>query len=341
MISLESNTKIYMFCPANFETGGTELAHQLVDYLITNNKESYIVYYENNKIIDANIPEGFKKYKIHVKTEIEDNINNIIVLPEVSFSFIKNYNNIQFVFWWMSVDNFYYKSTFLDYIKFFNLYNSLKLIYSRLKNNQSIFKGFSLKTLKQVKNNNLHVYQSTYAKLFLLENGFKEILPLSDYINSEFTTINKSEIIKENIILYNPAKGLNITKKIIRKLPDYNFVPLANLSRNQLTELFVKAKVYIDFGSHPGKDRMPREAVIHNCCIIVGNKGSAKYFEDVPIFNKYKENESNIENIVAIVKYSINNYYSINENFDFYRKRVMKEKIKFHQEINEIFDINH
>ena len=29
-------------------------------------------------------------------------------------------------------------------------------------------------------------------------------------------------------------------------------------------------KLYIDFGGFPGKDRLPREAVMHDCCIITG-----------------------------------------------------------------------
>ncbi len=38
-----------------------------------------------------------------------------------------------------------------------------------------------------------------------------------------------------------------------------------------------KAKLYIDFGYHPGKERMPREACLLDCCLIIGKDGSAKY----------------------------------------------------------------
>ena len=51
MISVSQNTKLYILCPANRVTGGTELAHQLVDYLIFNRKDAYIVYYNQNNLV--------------------------------------------------------------------------------------------------------------------------------------------------------------------------------------------------------------------------------------------------------------------------------------------------
>ena len=337
MISTNLNSKIYIFCPANFETGGTELAHQLVDYLISKNIDAYIVYFDNNKIIDSDVPAGFRKYNIKTKIVIDDEKDNVIVLPEVTFSFVNNFSNVQYVFWWMSVDNFFYKSSFRDYILFLPFLNSLKLIFSRLKKRQNIFNGFSIKKLKNVKNKNLHVYQSTYAKIFLLNKGFSNILPLSDYINSDFYKNEIQLSKKKNQILYNPAKGYRTTKKIMKRLKDYEFIPLKNLKRYELSELFAKSKVYIDFGNHPGKDRLPREAVMHNCCVIVGKKGSALYFEDIPISKTFKIHDRKINNIAFILKEVIENYDTYNSEFNFYRNRINKEKKIFFEEIDQIF----
>ena len=85
--------------------------------------------------------------------------------------------------------------------------------------------------------------------------------------------------IKENIILYNRSKGYHLTKKIIKRLPEFTFIPLINCTREQLSALFSKSKIYIDFGNHPGKDRMPREAALNNCCIIVGKNGAANFLK--------------------------------------------------------------
>lgn len=53
-----------------------------------------------------------------------------------------------------------------------------------------------------------------------------------------------------------------------------------------------KSKVYIDFGNHPGKDRIPREAAISGCIVITGKRGAAAFAEDVCIPETYKFDES-------------------------------------------------
>lgn len=339
MIRVNKNSNIYILCPANFETGGTELAHQLVDFLISRNQKAFIVYIKDNDYINSSVPEGFNKYKVRVASEPMDDANNIIIFPEINFSFMKRFENIQFVFWWMSVDNFYLRSPIYEVLQFSGLFNTLKVAYSRFKTNQNILSGISLKDVNKLKNRFLHVYQSTYAKHTLLNNNVNEILPLSDYINSDFLSGLDLNLPKEDIILYNPAKGLKFTKKIIKLLPTYKFVALEKLTRIELTEYLKISKLYIDFGSHPGKDRLPREAVLNNCCVIVGKKGSAKYFEDIAIPNKYKFDEKDLDLIIEAIEDIILNFDICKKEFHFYRKRILLEKNKFYSEIEEIFNL--
>ena len=75
----------------------------------------------------------------------------------------------------------------------------------------------------------------------------------------------------------------------------------------QIINIYNKTKVYLDFGYHPGKDRMPREAALFNNCIITNKKGSAKNKLDIPINDKYKFEEKNqfrkdIKNHIKIFK---------------------------------------
>ena len=56
------------------------------------------------------------------------------------------------------------------------------------------------------------------------------------------------------------------------------FIPLRGLSREQLNDLFFKAKIYIDFGKFPGKDRLFREAALNNCCILTGKFGALYFY---------------------------------------------------------------
>lgn len=113
--------------------------------------------------------------------------------------------------------------------------------------------------------------------------GFSKILPLSDFINLDILK-HVNNVKKENLILYNPKKDFPIQKNN-RKNPNFKFVPLVGYSRAELNDLFDKAKIYIDFGNFPGKDRLPREAVIHKCCIITGKNG-ASFFMKIYLFRK-------------------------------------------------------
>ena len=91
-----------------------------------------------------------------------------------------------------------------------------------------------------------------------------------------------------------------------------------------MTRLLIKSKIYIDFGYHPGKDRAPREAVLFGNCLITNYKGSAGFYDDVTISNKFKfyEKYQNLKNINKLI-------YSI---FDKYPK-YFKDKIKYQKKI--------
>ncbi|MGC8677909.1 MAG: hypothetical protein ACP5UF_06830 [Hydrogenobaculum sp.] len=90
------------------------------------------------------------------------------------------------------------------------------------------------------------------------------------------------------------------------------------MTRDQVIETLQKAKVYIDFGNHPGKDRIPREAAILGCCVITGKRGSATFFEDVPIPEEYKFEE----------RY---------QDFNYYRQVIRNEPTKFLENLKKIF----
>ena len=181
-------------------------------------------------------------------------------------------------------------------------------------------------------------YQSEYAQNFLQNNGFREMFPLKDYINiehcKEFTTKDR-----EDIILYNPKKGLAFTRNLIKLMPEVKWVPIINMRREQVIEAMRKAKVYIDFGYHPGKDRLPRECAMNGLCIITGKKGSARFYEDVWIDNKYKfdNKENEIDNIVSCLKETIENYEEAINDFRLYRYMISLEKSEFEYQIQHFF----
>lgn len=89
---------------------------------------------------------------------------------------------------------------------------------------------------------------------------------------------------RKNFVLYNPAKGPENAEKIKQVCSDIDciFMPLSGMSHAQMAELGMQAKIYIDFGPFPGKEKIHREMAACGCTVITGSDGSANNPIDVP-----------------------------------------------------------
>ena len=97
--------------------------------------------------------------------------------------------------------------------------------------------------------------------------------------------------------------------------------------------------VYIDFGTHPGKDRLPREAAMCGCCVITGRKGSAAYAEDVTIPEEYKftEGAEDIPRIIDAIRGCLTEFEKKQKLFEEYRKCIQEEKSVFRESVKQLF----
>ena len=111
------------------------------------------------------------------------------------------------------------------------------------------------------------------------------------------------------------------------------------MTNREIHEALQSAKVYIDFGDHPGKDRLPREAAINGCCIITDKEGSAFYQEDVPIPEEYKleRNDTSINSILNRINDCLENYSERINDFSNYRNFILSEKDRFNDDVKRIF----
>lgn len=331
--------KYFVLAPFGCDTGGVELAHQLVDYLRNKGEDAFIVYTKENCEISENqtVSSSYSKYNIKTTRIIEDNADNIMVLPETIFEFVLYYKFINIACWWMSVDNRYNNVSFIDEFRFRkSLRKKLSILKSQLLGKRNKLKNNDRLLLNE-SSRIIHLYQSHYAQFYLYSKGFSRILPLSDYINLDL--IGNLDTPKKDVVLYNPAKGYKFTKMIMSAMPNVSFIALKGLNRDQLRVLLESSKLYIDFGHFPGKDRIPREAVSNGCCIITGRLGASYYYEDMPINDEYKfdVDKSNISAIVSKINYVLANYDTCKHDFNFYRERIKKEREIFESEIEGLF----
>lgn len=343
MLKLYSDTKIFVHCPAGVVTGGAELLHQIVHILRGEKLQAFIVYYGTKEHL---LPTEYACYNVDIADAVVDSEKNIEIIYEGVFNFIRNHCNTQKILWWLSVDHFFMCAA--PYLALQDLFRwdvkmGIKAVLRRSFN--SIFKngkgGFrntiSINELRHL--NAMHGYQSEYAQNFLQNRGFGELVALKDFINTDHIH-SFSVADRKDIILYNPKKGMSFTRKLIDMAPDLQWIAVQNMTRSQLVELMRESKLYLDFGYHPGKDRLPRECAMNGCCIITGKRGSAGFFEDVAIADKYKfdEKSSSEKEIIERVRDTLEHYDAAINDFAYYRGVILREKKEFEEQVKNLFN---
>ncbi len=152
-------------------------------------------------------------------------------------------------------------------------------------------------------------------------------------MNADFNQLEKG-----NAVCYNPLKGLEMTKKIISELKEVEFIPLTKMTEKEVLETLCQSKVYIDFGHHPGKDRIPREAAMcGNCIVTSSDKGASAFNEDMPIPDHYKFTEAEIEEICSCILDCLKNYDQKIIDFEPYRQIIRNQKKEFNRQVRWLF----
>lgn len=292
--------KIYVNIPANVVAGGVESLFQLVDSINNNNGECYIVWNEFNYDI-IKVPSKYSHYNIKQGVSVEDSPNNWIIYPEIWTSKLVHFNQIRKSIWWLSVDN-----------------------------NGKQYQNFS-------DNNITHFFQSYYAFHYLNSNSANNVLALFDYIPNYYLNTEYDISKKENIVTYNPVKGKEFTDYIIQKNPHINFKPIKNMSEKEIIELLKISKVYIDFGHHPGRDRIPREAAILGNCVITNKKGSSNYYNDIPIPYNFKI--ENLDIVGSVITDCFDNFSTNYDKFKLYRTNIKNQKEQLSNLTKQYFNV--
>lgn len=314
-----SSARLFVLCPANANSGGPELLHQFVDAARSCGRDARVLYYpfsrENmrpEKFNDYNAPQGY----------FEESFGAEIIVPEVATKLIKQFPRSDISIWWGSVDFFF------GFARDSMLRDSLRYLRG------IAFRRLPLHRLRGFK----HFTQSEYAKEFLRSHRIEACM-LTDYLNaSHFSPLTMRRKMR---ICYNPAKGMHVTKQLIKNNPDYEFIAIQGLTPSGVKELLSSSTVYIDFGNHPGKDRMPREAALAGCCVVVGSKGAAK-FSDVAVPDRFKLDESSAlfnAQFSSLLMEIDNDFEAVSKVFDDYRNRIRDEKSVFLNQVNEYFGV--
>lgn len=261
--------KVYVLCPAQYVTGGPEALHQLAAAGRMLGFDTSLVYFPEKH--PAPTSAVFECYDVRVAAAVCDASDSVVIVPETETPRLLPFHLATRVVWWLSVDNFEIRA---EALRQGRVESPLNFVFNP---------AFGL----------VHLAQSEYARRHLAQRGQMSHL-LTDYIRTEI--VERARALrsrpKRDIVAFNPKKGLEFTRALIAESPpSLQWIPIENMSPAEVADLLCTAKVYVDFGSHPGRDRIPREAALCGACVVTGTQGSAGNPVDLPIPDCYKFDE--------------------------------------------------
>lgn len=304
--------RLQVVSPAYSVTGGPESLHNLVR---TANELGYpteVVYHPFGR--GAEVPLPYRKYRTPVGP-LRDEPGVLVVFPETLCMEALRLRHATAAIWWLSVNNF-------ALIKYHTVRDKIRYLRSALALKRPLLGVRGMKGL-------LHISKSMYDRDYLARRGVHSH-PLAGPI-SEFYLQHRApegHEHKRDLILYNPRKDPHIAPRLSERLPGHAFVPLVGLDEAALRQAYLSAKLYIDFGPHPGKERMPREAAASGCCVITGRRGSAANAFDVPIPGRFKIAEDDprfLHRFAAAVREVFDDFPRVAAEFEPYRASVFGE----------------
>lgn len=322
--------KVFIYSSASAVTGGPEALHQMAHKAGQMGFDVSVVYFPEAG--SHAVPEPYKSYNVKVAASAIDAADSIVVFPEVLTHVVARFKKATRVIWWLSVDNY------------FNAMRKREEAMHRKgwKKKFSSFLGGYREYLFQPEERLYHAAQSEYARQFLISKGVERVFMLTDYLRRDF--LERASLCvrkREDNIVYNPLKGIEFTRQLMDGCNfEANWIPIQGMTHLQVQELLSRSKVYIDFGTHPGRDRIPREAAICGCCVITGMRGSAANSIDVPIPEKYKFDEREpdiLSGVASMLADILQDYNSHARDLDAYRETIVCQEQSFEREVGALF----
>jgi hypothetical protein len=314
---------IYIICPPKKATGGPEALHQLGYILNTLGYNAKMLYSKYKK---DPVHPFYKNYNVPYVMNVKDSSENIIIIPESMTNLIAKYPLAEKKIWWLSLD--FYEVLMNSREKKKNWLRKLIVPYKHTE--------YRFEPNKTV----THWYQSQRTKEFLMTKKLdNEIAYLCDYVTELFFENLPDSFTKENIITYNPKKGLEKIEKYMQLLPQYQWVPLTGMTREEMRDTLRRAKLHIDFGYFPGRDKIPREALVSGVCLLTGRDGTSAFKEDLGIPEQYKlhENEMQDDKIIKLINHLMDNYETVSLEFADFRSFVVNEKNNMIENVKKLF----
>lgn len=300
-------------CPAHVTTGGTESIHNLVHTFNQVDGVNAKIWYWQIRGGDPQ-PDEYKRYGCEYITELPHDYHGVLIMPEIWANSVLDYDCIRAINW-LGIDAYAGHTS---------------------KDRRGMF---------LLDDNIIHLPQSAYADDFLRKLGAKHIFRNVDVLNDDFFKTYEEKP-RYDTVLYNPAKATPFTYKLIDEAMNQGirFEPIQGLTRTELINKLRQTKLYIDFGDFPGRERIPREAVMCGCCIIIGAVGSGRFYDDFTLYDRYAfdRKEAHIFAIVREIKRVLAEYDEAQKDFEMFRAIIRADRELLIRQCKDIvYEIQH
>lgn len=335
---MENNKYIYIYCPQNRVTGGTEALHQLRFYLECTGHEAYIVYFDQEKkFVNARPPQRYEEYfphgeKIINGNDLVDLSENTVVCPEFSTSMLWNVKRCRKIIWWLSVKN-YDGDSMMRVLAVRHWLKQSALSINNLFHFDRYYHPYRCPDVE-------HYCASLFAYQYVTNVLQKKAGMLVEPISKPFLSLGPVYGIddsRRDCIAYNPAKPSRTMTELLKR-NEFEFIPIQKMNPQQIAELLRNVKLYVDFGNFPGPERIPKEAVYNGANILVARKNAAINDFDVNIPSMYKlDNYDDIDFVSEKIRFMLVNYKKIFHDFDSFRKQIDSLEQNFISAIERIW----
>lgn len=316
--SLGGAKRIIVTCPPEAVTGGPEALHQLVDALVGLGAPAALAYVAPGpgrpfraSVTPAETPAAYRRYRVPLwRDRLPDERDVVVVLPEIWTLAALEFAAARVGLWWLSVDN--------------NLASGMGRYFGQPRPPRPP----------------IHLVQSAYARAYLAAHGAVGV-PLSDYLSDAHLGRPVAGG-RGRRIAFNPKKGFETTVRIIRRAVELGleaeWVPIAGLDAAGVAGLLATCRVYVDFGPHPGMDRLPREAAIAGCCVVTGRRGAAAFEADVPIPARFRVPDEDVDLAVERIAECLDDA-GAGDAFEPYRAWIRGQRDRFIAEVAAVFGL--
>ena len=307
--------KLVLFCP-DASTGGPFALYQLYGALTDLGVPCEVAIYDRAELapdgtgVTLRYAEGFSAMRMVgiepvVCYRIE--VGDVLVFPETLLDMGRSFFEAGFrnnVVWWLSWDNAPISAL-----------------------NDFPIKRFLLSCS--------HIFQSHHALGSAKQYGLDGLI-VSDYTVDAGLDDSTGLESKTNDLCYLGRKSRG-AESIIQALSTcFSVIEIEAMSHSEAQATLAKSRFFIDFGKQPGKDRIPREAVMRNCIPIVRRIGAGAYQSDFPLpdFLRVPDDVFMSDGgLISLLNELSQKTGEVMDVLSGYRAHVGKEKLQFYSEV--------